>query len=264
MYIDQLQSQASSPMRTMTGGSALAPSTELGKEDFLRLLTTQLANQDPLSPSDPTQFISQLAELTSLEQLTNVNQGLDVLAVSQTAGTSAQMVSFVGKEVSYVSDQLLLDEPGEGSTLHFDLGGEAKDVKVHVKNSAGVVVRTLELGSLGEGPQEAWFDGTDDPGNPLPEGTYTFEVEATDVAGELVEVDTRSTGFVASISFAKGYPELLMEDGSTVTLGQVIEVTSSTETEAGEEAGSDDASPSDAPSEPLPAEPGTDSQENQA
>ena len=75
----------------------------LGQDTFLRLLTTQMQNQDPSSPMDNEQFVAQLAQFTSLEQLVGVNEGLNILAMTQAAATSAQMVSYVGKEVT-ISD----------------------------------------------------------------------------------------------------------------------------------------------------------------
>ena len=78
----------------------------LGKEDFLKLLVAQLSHQDPTAPTDPGEFVAQLSQFSSLEQLANIKSGMDLLAITQTAGTSAQMVSFIGKEVSFDSGQV--------------------------------------------------------------------------------------------------------------------------------------------------------------
>lgn len=223
MNVEGITKNAEAPFDPM-GKASPPPQTDLGKEDFLKLLVTQLANQDPLAPSDPTQFVSQLAQFTSLEQLVNVNQGLDVLAISQTAATSAQMVSFVGKEVLFSSSQLLVDSPGEDQQLRFELADDAESVTITLKDASGKVVRTLEAGGLEAGPQEIAFDGDDDGGNPLAEGTYTFEVQANSAGGGTVAVETRSKAYVTSITFVNGYPELVLSDGRTVTLGQVVEV----------------------------------------
>ncbi|MFT7582311.1 MAG: flagellar basal-body rod modification protein FlgD, partial [Myxococcota bacterium] len=79
---------------TATSANARVDDGALGKDDFLNLLVAQLGNQDPLSPTDPTDFVSQLSQFTSLEQLIGLREGLDLLAITQTAGTSAEMVSF--------------------------------------------------------------------------------------------------------------------------------------------------------------------------
>ncbi|GMV43237.1 MAG: basal-body rod modification protein FlgD [Myxococcales bacterium] len=224
---------------TVTGPNAQAPfsakqgtdramdfsgKTALGKEDFLKLLVTQLANQDPLNPTDSTQFVAQLAQFSSLEQLANMREGLDMLAIVQTAGTSAQMVSFIGKTVK-ISDQSLTWAEGQKSgTVDFSLDGDAKNVKVAIKDESGKTVKTIEAGSLTGGKHSVTVDGKNSDGSPLPAGSYTFEVTATDVEGKSVNVSTTSTGVVVGVTFESGYPELVLADGRTVQLGSVIEV----------------------------------------
>lgn len=196
----------------------------LGKEDFLKLLVTQLANQDPLNPTDSTQFVTQLAQFSSLEQLANMREGLDTLAIVQTAGTSAQMVSFIGKTVK-ISDQSLTWAEGQKTgDVGFSLDGDAKSVKVFLKDEKGKTVKTIDAGSLNGGKHNVAIDGKDDDGNPLVAGSYTFEISATDADGKDVGVSTNSTGVVTGITFEKGYPELVLADGRTVQLGSVIEV----------------------------------------
>ncbi|MGM0577160.1 MAG: flagellar hook assembly protein FlgD [Myxococcota bacterium] len=196
----------------------------LGKTAFLELLVTQLGNQDPLSPSDPTEFVSQLAQFTSLEQLTNVNEGIDVLAMSQTAATSAQMVSFVGKEVSYDGDVVTLGQAGEEADLSFRLEGDTKATTVEIRSADGAVVRTLELGGMSKGNNRVLFDGVDDDGNPLPAGQYSFEVKGESPEGEDVEATSGSNGVVTGVVFENGYPELVVEGGQTLTLSQIKQV----------------------------------------
>ena len=80
----------------LTSSSASGGKT-LGKDEFLKLLVAQLTHQDPLDPTDPTEFVGQLSQLSSLEQLMSMRDGLELMAVAQTAGTSADVVSFVGR-----------------------------------------------------------------------------------------------------------------------------------------------------------------------
>ncbi len=91
--------------RTATGTGSTAPISrnDLGKDDFLRLLTAQLANQDPLQPTDNQAFIAQLAQFSSLEQLQGVSSRLDTLLVAQTSGNQLTAASLVGKTVSWVT-----------------------------------------------------------------------------------------------------------------------------------------------------------------
>lgn len=223
-----LSDVASAPYDPMSqaasGTGQMEESDSIGKDSFLKLLTTQMANQDPLAPSSSTEYISQLAQFTSLEQLVNVNEGLNMLAVVQTAATSAQMVSYVGKEVNFASDTMYLAEKGQSQTLSYELGSAADNVDVQVLDESGGVVRTIKLGGQGEGDQRVEFDGNDDDGNPLPEGMYTLEVSAKNADGEVM-VNTRDKAMVKGVTFKGGFPQLLLEDGRVITLNQVLSVT---------------------------------------
>lgn len=196
----------------------------LGKESFMKLLVAQLSAQDPLNPSDSTEFVSQLTQFTSMEQLVNIKEGLDLLAITETAGTSAQMVSFIGQEVSFSSDSFVVDEPGEIQDISFTLPQNADSVDIVVKDENGIVVRNHTAGSMQSGSQTIDFDGLNDEGGKLPEGTYTFEVVAKDKNGESINATTQSTGIVDAVVFENGYPELLMDDGRKITLSQVVKV----------------------------------------
>ena len=197
--LGQVASAPYSPNGANSGAGK--PKDGIGKHDFMKLLTTQLAKQDPMNPSDSTEFMSQLAQFSSLEALNNLEEGLDVLAITQTAGTSAQMVSFIGKEVEFDAESFVLDKEGDEEVMSFSLDGPAESVNIYVKNEAGEVVRTIEAGSMMSGEQTLTFDGRDDHGNTVPEGTYSFDIVAKDSEGEDVKTTTRSQGTVQSVVF---------------------------------------------------------------
>ena len=208
-----------------TGSKGGAESSgALEKESFMKLLVTQLTAQDPLNPADSTEFVNQLTQFTSMEQLVNIKEGLDLLAITETAGTSAQMVSFIGKEVSFSADSFVMDEAGAAQPLGFNLKDSATTVDIVVKDESGKVVRTVKAGSMSKGSQEYEFDGLNDDGGKLPKGDYTFEVVAKNVDGDRIDVTTQSQGVVDAVVFENGYPELMMEDGRKITLSQVVKV----------------------------------------
>ena len=196
----------------------------MGKDSFMKLLVTQLSNQDPMAPSDPTEFVSQLAQFTSLEQLVGVNEGLNILALTQAAATSAQMVAYVGKEVTIDDSALHVTGDEERVGISFELPERATSLEITVRDESGEVVRTLDLGGHMAGPVHSSFEPTDDQGQPLPPGTYHYEVTATNADGEPIDVREQSTGFVESVVFENGYPELMLADGRRVPLGQVLKV----------------------------------------
>lgn len=224
MAVNGLGDAAQSPFDPMAGAGGSQNSGVMGKDSFMKLLVTQLSNQDPMSPADSTQFVSQLAEFTSLEQLQGLNEGLNILALTQAAATSAQMVAYVGKEVTVSDSSLFVTGDEDSVAMSFDLAERATSVQVTITNESGEVVRTVDLGAQNAGPVNRSIDPVDEHGKPLPPGTYTYEVTATGEDGEPVHVSEHSTGFVESVVFENGYPELMLSDGRKVPLGQVLKV----------------------------------------
>jgi flagellar basal-body rod modification protein FlgD len=224
MEVASTPARADAPYNA-TGQVSSGAQGSLGKEDFMQLLVAQLANQDPMNPANSTEFVAQLAQFSSLEQLVNVNTGLEILSITQTAATSAQVINFIGKNVEFNSDTLAIEDGVAKEGASFELGSSASQVTIEVRDSSGKVVKTIDPGPLEAGKHEVDFDGTDDNGIALPDGTYTFSVKAKDTAGETVEVSTRSTGRVSGVVFDKGYPELVLTDGRRLRLGDILQTT---------------------------------------
>jgi flagellar basal-body rod modification protein FlgD len=196
----------------------------LGKDDFLRLLTAQLSHQDPLAPLEGTEFVAQLAQFSSLEQLVNLADRVNALALSQAAAIGAQAVGFVGRTVTARGDGFHLDGAG-GATLSYDLAGDASQATLTVTDSAGRTVATRELGALARGRGSVAFDGRDRDGNPLPAGDYRFRMDARDAGGATVQVTLLTRGIVEAVVYSGGAPTLKI-GGREVSLGDVTEVAS--------------------------------------
>jgi len=196
----------------------------LGKEDFLTLLIAQLSHQDPMKPTDPTEFVTQLSQFSSLEQLVNIKSGLDLLAITQTAGTSAQMVSFIGKTVEFDDTSVAWKDGSAPVSMSYELPRGASEVTVRIADSRGNTVDTRKLGAVGEGTHGLTFDGKKADGSALPDGTYHVEISAKDASGNTIAVKQHSRGVVTGVTFAAGYPQLLLADGRTLGLGQVVQV----------------------------------------
>lgn len=195
------------------------PNGSLGKEDFLSLLVAQLSHQDPMKPTDPTEFVSQLSQFSSLEQLMNLKDGLDLLAVTQTAGTSAQMVSFIGKSVVFEGSQVKWETGEQPPDADFQLKDRAATATVKVRDTSGQEVASFDLGKLTAGNHHVSLAGHD-----LPPGTYSVEIIAKDAAGNNLPVAQQATGVVAGVTFEHGYPEIILVGGRTLGLGQIIKV----------------------------------------
>lgn len=197
---------------------------ELGNDDFLRLLTTQLTQQDPLSPMDNQAFVAQLSQLATVEQMQGMSEGLQNMAMAQASSTSAQVVSFIGQDVRISSDKM---EVQGGKPVHgtgFNLEANADSVEVLVMDKDGKVVRTLDLAACDKGANTFDWDGKDKDGNVVADGEYTFQVNATKGDKEVVAAKEFTDRKVRGITYSEGFPRLMFEGDATASLGEVVEV----------------------------------------
>ena len=148
-------------------GSSEPPSSQgLGKDDFLNLLIAQLSNQNPLEPMEGAEFVAQLAQFSSVEQLAQINDGLELLAMGQAGMISGQSINMVGKTVRFPSVDVNLEE-GKNVDFEYEINRPAVDVNVTIKDSQGRTVKTMELGPTGPGTDKVDWDGLDDDGDSL-------------------------------------------------------------------------------------------------
>jgi flagellar basal-body rod modification protein FlgD len=149
----------------------------MGKDDFLNLLVTQLKYQDPLNPLDSTDFTAQLAQFSSLEQLANINAGLDNLINFQTGMNNTQALSFIGKTVQAYGSSIHLKD-GTANPLTFELESKAEKVFINIYDSYQNLVTTIQSGEMEAGSNSYAWNGTDKNGNSVPDGSYSFDVFA--------------------------------------------------------------------------------------
>ncbi|MBI5426886.1 MAG: flagellar hook assembly protein FlgD [Nitrospinae bacterium] len=189
--------------KTDTSSQIINGKKSLGKDDFMKLLVTQLSAQDPLSPMESQDFSAQLAQFSSLEQMTSVNDNLKKLLDTQTAQANASAVNYLGKSV---------DAPGNGfqyksgqiQSLGYSLDKDAASVKVSIFDATGNHVATLDAGSQKSGSNTVSWNGKNDAGIGVAEGVYTFQVEAADGSDNAVQATTLSSGVVSGIAFDNG------------------------------------------------------------
>lgn len=216
-------------MSTVTGiestaGAAAAAkaSQSLGKDAFLTLLITQLQNQDPLNPADSTEFTAQLAQFSSLEQLSQINGQLETLGLYQASINNSQAVSFIGKEVLARGNGLEI-AAGKPTACEFTLDAAAQTVIVSIYDSNGRFVKELQGSAMAAGRQSLIWDGKDLGGNPVASGTYTFEVQAESASGEKIGSTTWLRGTVSGVKFDNGATYLRV-GSSDVAVGDVVQI----------------------------------------
>lgn len=220
MEVNAVPLQPASPAPGSTSPET-APDV-VGKDAFLQLLVAQLEHQDPLSPMDNTEFTAQLAQFSALEQMTAINTGVQSLLASQDVASKLQATGFIGKEIQADGSSTHVRQGG-ASPLTYTLAEASVNTVITITNDAGQTVRTITAVNQSAGAQEIPWQGQDDLGNPLPEGTYRFTVTATDRAGAQVEVNTFLRGIVEGVEF-DGNNALLMVGGNPVDLASVVSV----------------------------------------
>jgi flagellar basal-body rod modification protein FlgD len=142
--------------------------------------------------------------------------------VGQAAAQQTGVTSLVGKQVEFNTNSVSLTV-GQPTLLNSSLAADASSVTAVITDSTGKTVRTLTLGGHAAGPMPIAWDGRDQTGNPLPTGTYTVNVTATDPKGASVGVSESASGLVSGVSFSGGTTQLLV-GSSTVQLSNVTQV----------------------------------------
>ncbi len=225
MSVSQLVSQINSNSGTTTSAASNADKSIVGKDDFLNLLVTQLKYQDPLDPQDPTEYTSQLAEFSSLEQLMSVNTSIEDLSSLQVLNTMYSSSSFVGQTVRMDGNTLSVKD-GAASTVNYDLAYDAKTVTINIYNAKGDVVDTQEITDskdLAAGNHAFVWDRQLDNNAIAPDDNYHFEVKATDADKNPINISTSFIGVVSGVSFANNQISLNI-NGKGYALGDLINI----------------------------------------
>ena len=211
--------------------TAQVEAEHLGENDFMKLLIAQLQNQDPLNPASNTEFIAQLAQFSSLEQLTalntNLEQSLDFNKSVTESINNAMMVSFIGKTVTAESDEFVYD--GMNSVeLTFDLDFEISYGKIEIMDDDGLVIRELSLDSMSEGLRSATWEGLTSLGGQAQEGEYAYQVTVYDSVHNEYDASPVFSGVVEGITYKDGTTHLDI-NGMLVPFDKVMHIIDETE-----------------------------------
>ena len=188
-----------------TSSSSTAENTTaaVSKEEFLNLLVAQLQNQDPLNPQDPTEFTSQLTQYSMLEQQINTNTALDELSDLQYLNSQIAASNYIGHNAKFYGDDVYV-ENGTACEIEYILPRDSDETTLKIYDSAGALVRTIDLGDVDTGTHAYTWDGLLKDGSVASDGQYTFEVTAVDSEDKTITVNTGFAGYVSAISYDQG------------------------------------------------------------
>ena len=191
---------ASSSSAGTTSSSTTSGGVSLGGTDFLTLMLAQLKNQDPTSPIDSNTFLTQLAQLSEVQGIQQLNTSFSgSLAASQTMQAS----SLLGHAVLATSGSATTAAAGDTVSGAVVVPQTSTDVQLNILNSAGVAVKTLDLGAQSAGSAAFSWDGTENDGSKAPAGTYTLSATVNGVASG-TNIVTQVAGTVDSVTMASG------------------------------------------------------------
>lgn len=189
--------------------SADVNKSALGKDDFLKLLVTQLKNQDPMEPMKNEEFAVNLAQFSQLEQLVDINK-----KIGGDSSGGGSLATYLGHEVLINSDKVKLSD---SASLFINLPKEARDVTLDILSNDGQVVETYSFGPRPTGEQKLALNQLT-----TKSGEYKFKVRATGVAGGDFDVTAAVSGMVNG--FVPGPEPKLIVDGRELSPDSIKQV----------------------------------------
>ncbi|MBP6367623.1 MAG: flagellar hook assembly protein FlgD [Nitrosomonas sp.] len=204
---------------TTTGISA-KKNAENPQDRFLKLLVTQMKNQDPLKPLDNAEVTSQLAQISTVTGIDKLNSTLQLLTSDVEDSLSVEATGMIGHSVFAPGTSIALK--GEG-TFGIELAQPVDQLKVTIMDSTGIPIRHMELGPKPSGISTIPWDGKADNGTTASDGNYTFAVSGKQ-GGQDIKVDTLALGVVKSVSASEKGALLDMGDLGLVNLTDVKRV----------------------------------------
>lgn len=199
---------------------------QMGKEEFLQLLVAQMSNQDPLNPAQGSEYVAQLAQFSSVEQLISLNgsigaqgtslnqivkglngidEGQEALLKQLQSGGGPSLLSathLIGRSVEVSGGHAMLENGRSGFDVR--LSAPAASGTLVIRDSAGKVVRRLEVDALDAGTHRIDWNGHDEADEQLPDGSYTATFTARNAEGKAVSAEAFTRGEITRVSMTAG------------------------------------------------------------
>lgn len=204
---------------------------ELNKDAFMKLMLEQMKNQDPTNPVKSHEMAAQLAQFTSVEQLSNISRGIDDLKQAQAPVGNFQALNFIGKSVSGDSAKIIRSEGDKEHEIRFTLGSNAKSAEISIYDLNGIVLKKLSMNDLKKGENETSWNGIAENGQVTRSGEYRVKIEAVNDTGKKIHAETKFDGKVSGVNFTADGPVLLVGNKS-IKLSEIKKIVDSESTSA--------------------------------
>ena len=181
---------------------------EMDKDAFFKLMMAQMKNQDPTNPLKNHEMAAQLAQFSTLEQMSNMNVTLKELKAGNKPIEEFQALNMIGKKVAGDSSKVTRTDVDKEHEFAFKLPQGAKEAGIKIMNTKGEVIREYKFSELQAGDNKVVWNGETEDGRKAPAGNYFFQTEATGHAGQKLQVKTDFEGIISGMSFSPEGPVL--------------------------------------------------------
>lgn len=191
--------------------------SQLGAADFLRLMTEQLKNQDPLKPLEGNEFLGQLAQFSTVQGIAGIQAAFDRFATAQESDQALQAASLIGHDALIAGNQFSLGDQPMSGFVDAPLPGP---IDVQVRDGTGALVRRFTVNAAAAGPVAINWDGITDAGTQAPPGTYAVGVTVR-AGSSTYALEPQISSRIESVSFSRGGLILNLAGGGSVPFAAV-------------------------------------------
>jgi flagellar basal-body rod modification protein FlgD len=205
----------------------------LGKDDFLKIMVTQMKNQDPTNAFKAEQMAAQLAQFTSVEQLQNIDQNISKVLGKNKPIENMAMTHLIGKKVTIDKDKFNHTE-GKSDQLNFNIPSDVYSLQIDVKNDSGEIVFSKDFGPTKQGSFDFNWDGVRSDLKVASSGNYSIQMDGKDQSGKKIDISARKTAQVMGVSFEGVDPVFLVGDAKhqdKITMKNIIKIEMGQESE---------------------------------
>lgn len=222
--VGQILNQIADPNYVDPAKMRRVGNSNLDKDAFFKLMLAQIKAQDPTNPMQSHEMAAQLAQFTSLEQLYNINSGIEGLAKNQDPSANFQVLNFLGKTVAADSSKIYRVKGDKTHEIRFNVMGDGvNSANVEVLDSTNRVVKSMKLGALKKGENNLVWNGLTEDGTASRAGEYRLRIEAKDNNGKKVAVQTSFSGKVSGVNFTPAGP-VLMVGSQSIRLSEINKI----------------------------------------